>query len=90
MSSAIGKGNPNPQKTLVAPLGLSELDRLRAHISGCWEPPVGAKGADQLKVDIQVELEKDGTVKLAEIADRAAMALMCSIVQLQMRHGGLC
>ena len=71
LSSAIGKATQTPQKTLVAPLGLSELDRLRAHISGCWEPPVGAKGADQLKVDIQVELEKDGTVKLAEIADKS-------------------
>ena len=71
LNSAIGEAVKAPQTTLVTPLGVSELDRLRAHISGCWEPPVGAKGADQLKVDIQVKLEKDGTVRKAEIADRS-------------------
>ena len=71
LSSAIGEAVKAPQTTLITPLGLSELDRLRAHISNCWEPPIGAKGADQLKVDIQVHLEKDGTVKQAEIADQS-------------------
>ena len=71
LSSAIGEAVKVPQTTSIAPLGLSELDRLRAHISNCWEPPVGAKGADQLKVDIKVKLEKDGTVKQAEIANRS-------------------
>lgn len=71
VSSAVGKAVKAPEKTSVAPLGLSELDRLRAHISSCWEPPIGAKGADQLKVDIKVQLEKDGSVKQAEIEDRA-------------------
>ena len=71
LTSAIGKAVKAPQTKAVAPLGLSELDRLRKHISDCWQPPIGAKGADQLKVDIQVKLEKDGTVRQAEIADRA-------------------
>ena len=71
LSSAIGEAVKAPQTAMIAPLGLSELDRLRAHISNCWEPPIGAKGADQLKVDIQVHLEKDGTVKQAEIADQS-------------------
>ena len=71
VTSAIGKAVKAPQSKSIAPLGLSELDRLRKHISDCWQPPIGAKGADQLKVDIQVKLEKDGTVRQAEIADRA-------------------
>ena len=71
LSSAIGEAVKAPQTALIAPLGLSELDRLRAHISSCWEPPIGAKGADRLKVDIKVQLEKDGTVKQAEIADQS-------------------
>ena len=70
LTNAIGEAVKAPQTKSIAPLGLSELDRLRAHISSCWEPPIGAKGADQLKVDIQVKLEKDGSVKQAEIADR--------------------
>ena len=70
LTNAIGEAVKAPQTSSIAPLGLSELDRLRAHISSCWQPPIGAKGADQLKVDIQVKLEKDGSVKQAEIADR--------------------
>ena len=70
LTNAIGEAVKAPQTASIAPLGLSELDRLRAHISSCWQPPIGAKGADQLKVDIQVKLEKDGSVKQAEIADR--------------------
>ena len=70
LTSAIGKAVKAPQTKAIAPIGLSELDRLRKHISDCWQPPIGAKGADQLKVDIQVKLEKDGTVRQAEIADR--------------------
>ncbi|MBL81602.1 MAG: hypothetical protein CMM80_03505 [Rhodospirillaceae bacterium] len=70
LTNAIGEAVKSPQTASVATLGLSELDRLRAHISSCWQPPIGAKGADQLKVDIQVKLEKDGSVKQAEIADR--------------------
>ena len=71
LTSAIGEAVKAPQAKSIAPLGLSELDRLRAHISGCWQPPIGAKGADQLKVDIKVKLGKDGSVQQAEIADRA-------------------
>ncbi len=70
LTDAIGQAVKAPQTSSIAPLGLSELDRLRSHISSCWQPPIGAKGADQLKVDIQVKLEKDGSVKKAEIADR--------------------
>ena len=70
LTDAIGEAVKAPQTSSIAPLGLSELDRLRSHISSCWQPPIGAKGADQLKVDIQVKLEKDGSVKQAEIADR--------------------
>ena len=70
LTDAIGEAVKAPQTSSIAPLGLSELDRLRSHISSCWQPPIGAKGADQLKVDIQVKLEKDGSVKQAVIADR--------------------
>jgi hypothetical protein len=70
LTDAIGEAVKAPQTSSIAPLGLSELDRLRSHISGCWQPPIGAKGAAQLKVDIEVKLERDGSVKQAEITDR--------------------
>lgn len=59
------EGNAEEQKQLK--LGQSDFDRLRAHISKCWAPPLGAKGAANLKVDILLELERDGKVRKAEI-----------------------
>ena len=75
LTSAIGKAVKAPQTKAVAPLGLSELDRLRKHISDCWQPPIGAK-ADQLK-DIQVKLEKDGTVRQAEMQIGPLQSMFC-------------
>ena len=49
-----------PEKPIVGPLGLSDIDRLRAHLSKCWDPPIGAAGSDTLIVDIIVSLDRDG------------------------------
>ncbi len=40
----------------------TELDALRAQIAQCWNPPVGATDADDLKVVLQLQLAPDGTV----------------------------
>ena len=56
-------------KPSIAPIGVSELDRLRLHIASRWNPPPAAAGADQLKVDIFVKLEPDGTVTEASIVE---------------------
>ena len=70
LSNVISKVKTDRQdKPSVAPLGMSELDRLRAHISRHWNPPSGAAGADALKVDIRVRLERDGTIIEAQIED---------------------
>jgi len=63
--AASDNGQAEAQKQLR--LGASDFDRLRAHISQCWAPPLGAKGAANLKVDILLELERDGKVRKAEI-----------------------
>ena len=66
LSQAVSdQGKAEEQKQLK--LGQSDFDRLRAHISQCWAPPLGAKGAANLKVDILLELERDGKVRKAEI-----------------------
>ena len=65
----------NNQPLRPEPIGQSELDRLRMHIAGCWQPPIGAAGADTLKVDIYVRLDKDGTVRFAEIQDKLRYAV---------------
>ena len=57
-------------KPSIAPIGISELDRVRMHIASRWNPPPAAAGADKLKVDIYVRLEPDGSVTEASIVDK--------------------
>lgn len=71
LKDAVGDALKTPSSSSIMPLGVSDIDRLRLHISKYWTPPVGAKGASQLKVDIFVKLERDGTVTRAEIVDKS-------------------
>ena len=50
------RGNDN------ARLSQSELDGLRQQISSCWNPPIGAVEAQDLKVLIQFSLTREGSV----------------------------
>ncbi len=50
------KGQSNVQ------MSQSELDALRGQIARCWNPPVGAAGADDLNVRVQVYLTPSGEV----------------------------
>lgn len=43
-------------------LTMSEMDALRAQIQACWNPPVGAAGAEDLIVDVRVQYRQDGTL----------------------------
>lgn len=47
---------------------------LYRQLEGCWIVPVGAKGAQNLSVDIRVRLDQQGGVRNAEIVDRSRMA----------------
>ncbi|MEP3428094.1 MAG: cell envelope biogenesis protein TolA [Roseibium sp.] len=40
----------------------SELDALRGQVSQCWNPPVGAVGAEELKVRVRFNLAQSGNV----------------------------
>ncbi len=52
----------------------SEIDAVRAKIRPCWSVQAGAKGAKDLVVDIDMELNADGTVIKADIVDKRRMA----------------
>ena len=67
LSAAAGDVLKAPGKPVVGPLGLSDIDRLRAHLSKCWDPPIGAAGSDTLIVDIIVSLDRDGHVLSAKV-----------------------
>jgi len=40
----------------------SELDALRGQVAQCWSPPVGAVGAEELKVRVRFNLSQNGEV----------------------------
>ncbi|WP_018700412.1 TonB C-terminal domain-containing protein [Amorphus coralli] len=45
-----------------AAMTMTELDALRAQIQRCWNPPIGAQGAEDLIVTVQMALNQNGTV----------------------------
>ena len=70
LSAAAGDVLKAPEKPVIGPLGLSDIDRLRAHLSKCWDPPIGAAGVDTLIVDIIVSLDREGRVLSANVDNK--------------------
>ena len=70
LTATTGNALKAPKAPVIAPMGPSDFDRLRAHLSKCWDLPVGSAGADTLIVDIIVSSDRDGTVLSAEIKDK--------------------
>jgi outer membrane biosynthesis protein TonB len=66
---------PMTQQNLSdAPLTISEIDAIRQQLAQCWNIPAGARDAENLAVQIRVNLNPDGSVARAEILDTARMA----------------
>jgi len=74
LTSAAGNAVRVPEKPVVGPLGLSDIDRIRQHVSSCWSPPIGTAGANTLIVDIIVTLDRDGKVLTAEVDNKMRLA----------------
>ena len=70
LSAVAGDLLKAPEKPVIGPLGLSDIDRLRAHLSKCWDPPIGAAGSDTLIVDIIVSLDRYGRVLSAKVDNK--------------------
>ena len=47
----------------AAKLTQSEIDAFRRRVASCWSIPVGAEGAENLKVVVRVQFRRDGTVE---------------------------
>jgi hypothetical protein len=54
-------------------LTATQIDLIRQTIRKCWHFPSGLKNAEDLVVDIKMELDQEGNVKKAEIVDRKRM-----------------
>ena len=52
-------------------LQLGQMDALRYQLAKCWNIPSGAMNAEDLIVDVRIEVNPDRTVKSAEIVDQA-------------------
>ena len=74
LTTAAGNAISAPEKPVVGPLGLSDIDRIRQHVSSCWSPPIGTAGASTLIVDIIVTLDRDGKVLTAEVDNKMRLA----------------
>ena len=70
LTATTGNALKAPKALVIAPMGPSDFDRLRAHLSKCWDLPVGSAGADTLIVDIIVTSDREGRVLSAEIKDK--------------------
>ena len=63
---------PNPQAPPVVassrgssePLTISEIDLIRRQIERCWNPPLGAKDAQDLVIRARVQLNPDGSLNV--------------------------
>lgn len=55
-------------------LTISQEDALRRQISGCWNMPIGARNAQDLIVEVLIEVNPDRTVRSAQVVDQMRMA----------------
>lgn len=71
ITAAIEKAVQTNEPTRPTPIGMSEIDRLRAHITQFWSPPVGAANAHKLRVTVRIiRPQRDGTVDTVEVENR--------------------
>ncbi len=62
---------PSAAPALSTRLTISEEDLLRRQIEQCWSPPVGARNAETLVVEVVIDVNADRTVANAEIVDKS-------------------
>ena len=51
-------------------LTMTEEDALRRQVEQCWNPPIGARNAQTLVVEINITMNPDKTVQSAEVVDK--------------------
>ena len=55
-------------------LTISQEDALRRQISSCWNMPIGARHAENLVVEVLIEVNQDRTVRSAEVVDQMRLS----------------
>lgn len=72
IAAAIKKPSQNSDPT--RPMSITEIDALRQHIAKCWNPPIGAKEAENLRIEIKVRMNPDATPRVATISSRSNLS----------------
>jgi outer membrane biosynthesis protein TonB len=72
IAAAIKKPSQNSDPS--RPMSITEIDALRQHIAKCWNPPIGAKDAENLKIEIEVTMNPDATPRAASIGSRSNLS----------------
>ena len=65
---------PSKMSDASRPMSITEIDALRQHIAKCWNPPIGAKDAENLKIEIEVTMNPDATPRAASIGSRSNLS----------------
>jgi outer membrane biosynthesis protein TonB len=65
---------PKQPPRIGAVLSNSELNMVRRQIEQCWSLPAGARGAENMVVEIRTALNPDGRVRSAQIVDSGRLA----------------
>ncbi|MBQ9335604.1 MAG: cell envelope integrity protein TolA [Alphaproteobacteria bacterium] len=78
LDSASAKGDNENSGVKAEEVGevltATQIDLIRQTIRKCWHFPAGLRNAEDLIVDIKMELDPEGNVKKAEIVDKTRMA----------------
>ncbi len=69
---AVSQENTNPQVSSTdSVLTADEIEDLRSVLAQCWSVSAGARDISDLRVSVRISLERDGTVRHAEIVDKS-------------------
>ncbi|UCH74993.1 MAG: hypothetical protein JSU82_03850 [Rhodospirillales bacterium] len=81
LAKALDETEPDPDRPLAQKatilsnrLTISEEDALSRHIEPCWNVQIGARNPEELAVDIRLYMNRDGTVRHAEVVDSGRMS----------------
>lgn len=67
---------PKAQKAPILgnKLTISEIDAVRRQIEPCWRVYVGARNPEELVVEVYVQMNRNGTVRRADVVDKGRMS----------------
>ena len=69
--------NSNPKQNYDPhlPVSMSETDAIRKHFQSCWNVPAGAKGAEDMVVELEIRFLQDGSVRSVQVLNSARMRM---------------